>query len=86
MVRYNEQCGKVSYPTLKDAKTVLNRLKTYRGKHVVDRIYKCDHCDCYHFTSLPYGDHIIPEGMYEEPKFKDKWAKLIDAEKDISSP
>lgn len=82
-IKFNEDCGKVQYPTLKDAKTVLNRLKTYRGKHAVERIYKCHLCGCYHFTSAELDANKTPEGMYTEPKFIDRWKKLLHDSTDI---
>ena len=81
-IRFNEDCGKVMYPKLKDAKTVLNRLKTYRGKHAVERIYQCKICGCYHFTSAELDSHKVPNGAYTEPKFADRWKKLIDDQTD----
>lgn len=77
-IRYSEECGKVRYPTLRDARTVLNRLRSYRGKRVVERIYRCSKCDYYHFTSIPLGDNQIPKEMYVQPKHTDKWQKLLN--------
>lgn len=85
-IKFNENCGKVQYPTLKDARTVLNKLKTHRGKNVVDRIYRCPLCKCYHFTSVRLNDNRIPQGMYTEPKFIDRWQKLLHDSTNIQVP
>ncbi len=85
-IRFNEDCGKVMYPKLKDAKTVLNRLKTYRGKHAVERIYKCKMCGNYHFTSAELDSNRLPEGAYTEPKFADRWKRLLDDKTDSQEP
>lgn len=80
-IKFNDECGKVMYPRLKDARTVLNRLKTYRGKHAVERIYKCRICECYHFTSAELDINRLPEGAYAEPRFAEQWQKLLNDSK-----
>ena len=75
-IEFNNKCHKFSYPTLKDARTVLNRLRVTRGKNVVKRIYKCESCDGYHFTKCDLEDVGPP--MDFDFKQTDKWKKLLE--------
>jgi hypothetical protein len=77
--RFSGDCGKVAYPSLKEAQTVLNRLRQHRGKNVVERIYVCSICGYHHFTSVELNANRVPPGAYLEPKYADRWQKLLDA-------
>lgn len=76
-IKFSNDCQKMSYPTLKDARTVLNNFRANRGKRIIDRIYRCEICNAYHFTSKPLIEET-PEELYKEPKFINKWLKLLN--------
>jgi hypothetical protein len=66
-----EISGKVKYPSLKDAKTTLNSLKSRRGKHAAERVYLCEDCKGYHLTHFeaPLGNKRTVTLLHEE-KFR----------------
>jgi hypothetical protein len=73
-----ERCKKshkVMYPSLKEARTVFNKLKQKRGKHAAERIYHCSFCNSYHFTHM----QNLPDEIHEDVDiiYKTEFKKYI---------
>lgn len=49
----NENCGKTTYQTAKQATTAKNRIKkNSKRNHIPKRIYFCKRCKGFHLTSM----------------------------------
>jgi len=48
---YPSKCGKITYKTAKDAKTVLNFARHLKRIKRAERVYHCPDCNGWHLTS-----------------------------------